>query len=344
MKKYFFLIIITLLCVSNLAFSQVSESKFENGTGPATHNYVIRSGGDPCDTLTLFETLEMNPTGLAWDGHYLWVSDGGYQQISLYDTLGNLYKSIAGKFNNLAYADGIMWGIKEQEALLVKLDTATGMSMEQFQLPSFGKSDPNGWGLTWDGENLWHSEYGFETTIYKISPTDGSVLHSFVIPAVSLISITWVNPYLYGISRAEEKMYRIDPASGVFLDSIDWCVPQPLGLVYNKNYFMNISTMIFLGGNQSVYKITPAPRLLPVIEQFPQPVVDVFPNPAGERLFIRGAKNGAVLQLYDFTGALLMQGKYDDGSGTDVSLLARGIYLLRIVCGQEVMTKRIFLK
>ncbi|MEJ2104931.1 MAG: T9SS type A sorting domain-containing protein [Ignavibacteriaceae bacterium] len=109
-------------------------------------------------------------------------------------------------------------------------------------------------GLAWDGQFLWHSEYGDSARIYKLDPQNGQVISSFVPPKKLILGITWVEGYLYGINiewnLGGGTIYRFDPSTGIVLDSSFWEIPHPLGLDWDGNNFWNVSgTSIYRASN-----------------------------------------------------------------------------------------------
>ena len=78
------------------------------------------------------------------------------------------------------------------------------------------------------------------------------------------------------------------------------------------------------------FTYSPATR---VPELKSEEILTVYPNPAGDRIGIKGnlSINGSAYSITDQTGKLVLKGKLINENGTiDISKLANGIYFLRV--------------
>jgi len=338
-----FLAIGTMLCSA-----QETKTVFENGI--IQNNVLVQNKGwVECDTMPVFDIDLFFPAGLTWDGSFIWITlptPPGECIVCKYDTIGTILKTVEVCYSDLSFDGTYLWGVIEQESLLHKLDTATFEVLEEFDLPSAGVYDPNGWGIAWDGYNLWHSDYGSNvfpfrpSYIYQINPSDGSVITSFEYENKRFLGIEYVDPYIYSICRNNLKMYKIDPDNGAIIDSIDWCIPIPLGLAWNDNYFFNVSGGTIIGGNQKLYKLFPDFTVnIPTIETKD---VDIFPNPVKNILHIEGVVKNSEIRIYDINGMqLLFENINSSHHSINLSQYRRGIYMLQIKTGREVITYKI---
>ena len=279
-----FLIVLLFLIIAfgkNIfAQKQFSNYKYIGGISPSISNQQIFQNNNVLrDTILSFPTPGIWPGGLAWDGGHFWIcsivnSNSLSYNIFKATLTGEIVDSLPMPDSSLICGGGLewdgsnLWLADEQSATLFKIDTSTGIAIEQFNLPSYGYSDPNGFGLAWDGEYLWHSQYGDSAMIFKLDPTNGQVISSFTPPKNSILGITYVEDYLYGINGEpifddstnqlldwNATIYKFETSSGIVLDSLYWEIPYPLGLVWDGSYFWNISSDIDFGGNERVYKI-----------------------------------------------------------------------------------------
>jgi hypothetical protein len=63
----------------------------------------------------------------------------------------------------------------------------------------------------------------------------------------------------------------------------------------------------------------------------------LYPNPAGNRLFIRNAGSISSLEIINLDGRLMMKVRnYNDVISLDVSSLASGVYTVRAYQGDQV--------
>ena len=219
-------------------------------------------------------------------------------------------------------------------------------------MPSYGKLDPNGFGLAWDGQFLWHSEYGDSAKIYKIDPQNGQVISSFIPPKKLILGITWAEGYLYGINIEWNLgggiIYKFDPATGSVFDSVIWEIPHPLGLDWDGNYFWNVSgTRIYRASNSitSVGYITHYELSNYILYQnYPNPF-----NPTTSLQYAIVSRQFVTLKVFDLLGrevATLVNeeksaGEYEvEFNGTE---LPSGIYFYQLKAGGIIQTKKMIL-
>jgi len=198
--------------------------------------------------------------GVAFYGEFLWYSSSNL--ITKIDLLNNVINSFSIPYSNGGLCfDGInLWKVAEQNAQLYRLDI-NGLILDTFLLPSSGNLDPNGWGIAWDGNYIWHSEYAIpnssspngmsdSTKFYKIDPFNGQILNSFILP-YGILGIEFVNGNLHGIRRdfpgnpnpplPYHQKYIIDINTESYIDSVEWCIEYPLGLTFTGIDFWSAS-------------------------------------------------------------------------------------------------------
>lgn len=73
-------------------------------------------------------------------------------------------------------------------------------------VPGFG-DDPTG--LAFDGRYLWHSDNS-EDTIYKIDPSNMTVVDSFVSPGSFPNDLAWDGRYLWVVDNGTDILYQFD--------------------------------------------------------------------------------------------------------------------------------------
>lgn len=115
-------------------------------------------------------SLDFNyPIGLAYGGNHLWVIDGGDDKIYNIDLLEKTYypinspteypRDLAWDGKNLYVASG-----RYDQEIIYKVNPQTGEILEKIDLPG---DNPNVFGITWDGSNLWMVDDNNEI-IYKL--------------------------------------------------------------------------------------------------------------------------------------------------------------------------------
>lgn len=215
------------------------------------------------DSIYSFPAPDTWPSGLAWDGTNLWLAGLTDQQIYKLTPEGEILGTLSGPDGGLwAYPAGLtwdgeyLWVVEEEGAVAYQADTEADTIVQQFNLPSYGEYDANAWGIAWDGEYLWHSQYDSDAMIFKIDPSSGAVISSFIPPVNFILGLGWKNGILYGVDISSLTLYSFDTSSGAVLDTQPWEIPYPLGFLWDGDYFWNVSSKIEIGGNQRVYKLS----------------------------------------------------------------------------------------
>lgn len=252
------------------------------------HGRVLgpRSPLSPTDTSFAFSTPGPWPTGLAFDGTFFWLADATLLRIYKLDGQGAVVDSFPSP--NLSPAalewDGQnLWLVCEQLALLYKIDPGTGQATDSLWLPDTASFDPNSWGLAWDGQYLWHSQYGSSARIFKIDPASGDTLFSFEPPSDFILGLAWRGGYLTGVDVNNGTFYWMDPQNGAVVDSLPWYVPYPLGLDFDSvnDVYWNVSSDTSFGGNQAVYRIDSIITRVDEPDVMPREILmfSAYPNP-----------------------------------------------------------------
>ena len=91
--------------------------------------------------------------------------------------------------------------------------------------------DPDG--ITFDGTNLWVSDY-WEEKIYKLD-SSGNIISSIDSPGICPGDLTFDSTKLWNIDPCDEKIYQLD-ISGNITMIIDSPGPSPTGLTFNGTY------------------------------------------------------------------------------------------------------------
>lgn len=212
----------------------------------------------PWDTLWSFACPGPFCKGLARDGQHFWVTRG--DSVRLYrlsptgvvETLFGLPPDVTP--SGITFDGANLWMVDEQGARAYALDTADGSVIRSFSLPDSVSSDPNSWGLAWDGQYLWHSDYTDSGHIYQLDTVTGAVVSQFTPPRNSILGIAWDGAYLWGVDVGSQTAYKMSVPSGVVVDSFGWQVPSPRGLVWDGDFFWNVSS--YAG---RVYKLGESP-------------------------------------------------------------------------------------
>jgi len=148
--------------------------------------------GDNLETENALASLAFpSPTDMAFDGSFFWVVD--WQSNTINKVLpedGTIVSSIPGP-----------------------------STLPTFQSnPSVTNARP--FGIAWDGQALWVSEQS-DLRIYRINPSDGSILAFFDTQGSDPKGLTWDGEYLWHIDQTTQTIYKLD--SGVIPFGIEGC-------------------------------------------------------------------------------------------------------------------------
>ena len=107
------------------------------------------------------------------------------------------------------------------------------------------------YGLTYAMGSLWLADRD-TSTVYRIDPTDGSVIQEFRVAAIRPTDITFDGSHLWIASELRNSLFRIDPVTGEVSKSIPSPAPRPAGLAWDGQYLWCASRK-----SNSLYKINP---------------------------------------------------------------------------------------
>ena len=116
------------------------------------------------EILNSFYAPDMFPTGLAWDGEYLWCSGNRKREIFQLNTSGEIIKSIEveGAPRGITFANGSIWYADSGGKIIREIDPESGEIVSTIPAPG-GASR----GLTFDGKYLWCSDKTLQEVYQK---------------------------------------------------------------------------------------------------------------------------------------------------------------------------------
>jgi hypothetical protein len=137
-----------------------------------------------------------SPTDMAYDGTYFWIVDWQTNTI-----------------NKVLPEDGTL------------LSTIPGPSTKpSYQAdPGVGSYNAKPFGIAWDGQALWVSDQS-DLMIYRINPTDGSLLNAFSSPGTDPKGLTWDGEFLWHVDQTAQTIYKLE--SGVIPFGIIGCIEK----------------------------------------------------------------------------------------------------------------------
>jgi glutamine cyclotransferase len=140
------------------------------------------------------QTSVPSPTGLAYDGQYFYVPN---------------------------------WSAGSPEIFIYKIDPSTGATQGTIPSPSLWPG-----GITWDGSHFWVVDYDAGMKIFKIDPT-GTIIAWYTIDySAQTAGVAWDGQYVYYGNNSTDLIYKMDPSTGITLETITVPTGYIAGLTY----------------------------------------------------------------------------------------------------------------
>ncbi|MDP8323261.1 MAG: choice-of-anchor D domain-containing protein [Candidatus Stygibacter australis] len=159
--------------------------------------------------------------GLTYDGEHLWTTDhpGSAANPAIAMEL-DMNGNIISQFNlpdhymsGICYDSGDFWvsTYYDPDGFIYRLDDAGNI------LQSFAAPDNQPWDLCRENEFLWMADY-WGDALYKIDPTDGSLIESHASEGVDPSGIVYDGQYLWycdnGQGAGQDYLYKVDLGGG----------------------------------------------------------------------------------------------------------------------------------
>ena len=167
-------------------------------------------------TLSRLAAPGSRPTGLAWDGQNLWVSDEGTNRIyKLSLSSGEVLESFPGPGSSpqgLTWDGEALWVADPAMGRLYRVDVNTKAVLTSVKAP--GEGIPLA--IAWVEGQLWVADAPSQR-IYQLTPGDGRVLRSFAAPGPVPDGMAFDGRNLW-VADLTQVLFRIDPQEGRVLD------------------------------------------------------------------------------------------------------------------------------
>ena len=304
--------LVALLIAAILGLCNVSSARKTAGEAFAPGPVRFGETDTVGDTLSSFRAPCRWPSGLAWDGNRLWLTDN--EEDSLYRlTIEGVVEAafpLPDSINSPAgmlWLGGDLWMVDENTSRLYVLDTASMLPRKILELPDTTR-DPTSWGIAWDGSHLWHSDYA-HGRIYELDTTDGSVISSFAPPDSWICGIEYDGEYLWGVSIQRPQAYAMILPAGTLVQTYPWQVPYSLGMTLVNGYMWCASGKP-PSGTRSVYKVDVEQAALAERPEagFARRLSPAAPNPFRVWTRIRAGNGGSApagARVFDAQGRLV---------------------------------------
>jgi len=181
------------------------------------------------------------PTGLCFDGSFLWVSDLATTKIAKIDPengkVKKVYNSPSFNVNALASDGKHLWILDSNEKNLFAFEPETNL-VKTLQLDV---DDPQG--IVFDGKDIWISD-GASKKIVKIDTEDGTTIESLTAPTAGtggrgqLTGMTYHKGYLWVSDRMRDEIYQIDTENDFIINILKAPGPYISGLAFYKDFMV----------------------------------------------------------------------------------------------------------
>lgn len=180
------------------------------------------------------------PTGLCFDGSFLWVSDLATTKIAKINPengkILKIYDSPSFNINALASDGKLLWTLDSKEKMVFAFDPQTNLVLKTLQLDV---DDPQGIGF--DGKDVWISDGGSQK-IVKIDTDDGTTIKSVTAPTFGrdrrsqLIGLAFDKGYLWVSDRIKDEIYQVDVENDFTINILKAPGPYISGLTFYKDF------------------------------------------------------------------------------------------------------------
>lgn len=188
------------------------------------------------------------PTGLTFDGKYLWNCDRKTDMLyKINPEDGKIMDSLPSpgfRPVGLTWDGDYLWNVDAEENLIFQINPKTGVSIKTLSAPT---QQPEG--LAWDGKYLWIADNG-SRQIQQISTDDGTTITSIPSPSSNPCGLAYDGKYLWVSDRISNMIYMITPDKGDVVLFFDAPGPYARGLAWDGKNLWNVDYQ-----TDQIYKI-----------------------------------------------------------------------------------------
>ena len=200
------------------------------------------------DVAAQFATPGNCPTGLTFDGKYLWMADRKSDSLYQIDPSdGSVVRAIEApgyRIAGLTMQDAFLWALDVEENMIFKLNLKTLIAEKTLYAPC-----DNPQGLAWDGECLWLADYRADM-LYRISTEDGTTITEFPSPSGNPHGLCFDGSYLWVSDRIDDMIYMVQPDNGDVITAFESPSEFPRGLAWDGTHLWNVDYQ-----SDSLYRI-----------------------------------------------------------------------------------------
>jgi len=183
------------------------------------------------------------PTGLTFDGKYLWLADRHDDVLICIDPES---EKVIRRIESPAYWPmGLTWdgealwnadikgGIPLSEnyaGKIYRINPADGSILKTIEAPT-----PSSRGLAWDGKYLWCVDNSSDK-IFQFSTEDGTTIKEFKAPSSESRGITFDGKYLWISDRIRNEIYMVSPVDGSVIIITEAPGPYTRGIAFDGEF------------------------------------------------------------------------------------------------------------
>ena len=300
---------------------------------------VGNSSESTLSALTIIKAIpspSAGTSGLAYDGSNLWVRSYPLKIFKISPEDGSILKTFNTSIPRpygLTLVNGFLWVADNSLHKIYKLDTSNGNKVFSFNTNQSFNGD-----LTWDGNHLWHADADADN-IY-VYDTLGTKTGAHKINLNAPIGLTFANNYLWVGDNFTHKLYKTDPVSFNFLDTIVSPKKFPNGLAFDGQYLWVAENEIGFAFD-SIYQISIAGNTGIIDKQNSLlDNVSIYPNPSNGVVNLTSDKNIDRIKIVDITGKPIYESACNENNFS-LRLDRAGIYFIIIISGKKTISRKI---
>ena len=198
----------------------------------------------PGKVVKMFSTPGHFPTGLTFDGKYLWLADRqtdmlyainpeNGKTVKTLEAPGYWIKGLAWDGKNLWAVDdhgGIPKGDEYHVGMLYKIDPKTGTVLSTVELPFSWPQD-----MAFDGKYMWVIDKATHQLI-QFDQNDGTTIKELPDPAGNGTGLAFDGKYLWVADHSRNELYMVEPKTGIVLLVTDTPSEFARGLAFDGKY------------------------------------------------------------------------------------------------------------
>lgn len=200
------------------------------------------------DVVAQFATPGTCPTGLTYDGKYLWLADRKSDLMYKIDPADGRvieeYQAPCYYVAGLTAAAECIWVLDAEDNVAYCWNPGTGICEKTIDIPC-----ENPQGLAWDGKYLWVADFDLDR-IFQISTEDGTTITDIPSPSGNPQGLTFDGKYLWVSDRFDDMIYMVYPENGNVIVAFDSPSKYPRGLAFDGDFLWNVDYQ-----SDSLYKI-----------------------------------------------------------------------------------------